>query len=128
MALPNNLFSASNWGRMEDVFANDIPFDQQPTTELIMIDETTDDETFLQSFSRTQSLTLTLDLQLISDDTLDELFVDTDSHPELTHNNLNEVNWRNGVSVSNYIHNLQLPVGVNGCTYSPQLPANPRYS
>jgi hypothetical protein len=93
-----------------------------------MINELTDDETFVQSFSRTQSLTSTLNLQLISDDTLDELFFDTDSPLELTHNNLNEVNRRNAMSVSNYIYNLQLPAGVNGRTYSPPLPANPRYS
>jgi hypothetical protein len=93
-----------------------------------MINELTDDETFVQSFSRTQSLTSTLNLQLISDDTLDELFFDTDSPLELTHNNLNKVNRRNAMSVSNYIYNLQLPAGVNGRTYSPQLPANPRYS
>ncbi|EFX81207.1 hypothetical protein DAPPUDRAFT_317912 [Daphnia pulex] len=82
-----------------------------------MINELTDDETFVQSFSRTQSLTSTLDLQLISDDTLDELFFDTDSPLELTHNNLNEVNRRNAMSVSNYIYNQQLPAGVNELAY-----------
>jgi hypothetical protein len=94
MALPNHriCFSSSDWGRMEDVFADDILFAHQPTHEPIMIDEPTDDETFVQSFSRTQSLTSTLDLKLIADDTLDELFVDRDSHPELTQNILNEVN------------------------------------
>ncbi len=134
MALPNHriYFSASDWGRMEDVFTNDILFTNQPTPEPVVIDDKTDEETImdfgLDSPSRTASQTSTLDLQLISDETLDELFIDADSHPELTHNSVNEVNWRNVVSVSQYIRDLQLPGGVDGRIYSPQLPAHPRYS
>ena len=131
MALPNHriYFSSSDWGRMEDVFTNDILFTNQPTPEPIAMDDQTDDETLLlDSPSRTASRASTLDLQLIADDTLDELFIDAGSHPELTHNSMDDVNWRNVVSVSQYIRDLQLPGGVDGRIYSPQPPAHPRYS
>jgi hypothetical protein len=59
---------------------------------------------------------------------LDELCIDADSHPELTHNSMNEVNWINVVSDSQYIRDLQLPGGVDRRIYSPQLPDHPRYS
>ncbi|EFX81148.1 hypothetical protein DAPPUDRAFT_242656 [Daphnia pulex] len=131
MALPNHriFFSASDWGRMEDVFTDDILFTNQPTPEPMVIEDRTDDEKILlNSPFRTASRTSTLDLQLISDDTLDELCIDADSHPELTHSSMNEVNWRNVVSVSQYIRDLQLQGGVDRRIYSPQLPAHPRYS
>ncbi|EFX81203.1 hypothetical protein DAPPUDRAFT_102735 [Daphnia pulex] len=116
MAFPNHciFFSNPDWGRMEVVFTDDILFTNQPTPEPMVIEERTDDEKILlDSPSRTASRTSTLDLQLMSDDTLDELFIDADSNPELTHNSMNEVNWRNVVSVSQYIRDLQLPGGVD---------------
>jgi len=114
---------------MEDVFTDNILFTNQPTPEPIAMDDQTDDETIiLDSPSRSASRASTLDLQLLSDDTLDELFVNTDSHPELTQDNYNNTNWKNVISISNYIRDLQLPGGVDGRTYTPQLPANPPYS
>jgi hypothetical protein len=58
MALPNHhiFFSASDWGRMEDVFTDDILFTNQPTPEPIVIEDRTDDEKILlNSPSRTAS-------------------------------------------------------------------------
>jgi hypothetical protein len=48
----------------------------------------------------------TVDLTML-DDTLDELYVNPDSHPALTRDAMDQVHWGNTVRISNYMRDLQ---------------------
>ena len=65
------------------------------------------------------SETSTVDLNLLDDTTLDELYVNLDSHPALTRDPMDQVHWGNTVRVSNYIRDLQQPGGVGGRVWTP---------
>ena len=61
----------------------------------------------------------TVDLTLLDDATLDELYVNPDSHPALTRDAMDQVHWGNTVKISNYIRDLQQPGGVGGRVWTP---------
>ena len=64
------------------------------------------------------SETSTVDLNLL-DTNLDELYVNLDSHPDLTRDPMNQVHWGNTIKISNYIRCLQQPGGVCGRVWTP---------
>jgi hypothetical protein len=61
----------------------------------------------------------TVDLTMLDDATLDELYVNPDSHPALTRDAMDQVHWGNTVKISNYIRDLQQPGGVGGRVWTP---------
>ena len=61
----------------------------------------------------------TVDLNSLDDTTLDELYKNLDSHPELTRDAMDQVHWGNTVKISNYIRDLQQPGGVGGRVWTP---------
>ena len=61
----------------------------------------------------------TVDLNSLDDTTLDELYKNLDSHPELTRDPMDQVNWGNTVKISRFIQDLQKPGGVDGRTWTP---------
>jgi hypothetical protein len=61
----------------------------------------------------------TVDLTMLDDTTLDELYVNPDSHPALTRDAMDQVHWGNTVKISNYIRDLQQPGGVGGRVWTP---------
>ena len=63
----------------------------------------------------------TVDLTMLDDTTLDELYVNLDSHPTLTRDPMDQVHWGNTVKVSNYIRDLQQPGGVGGLLLAKKL-------
>jgi hypothetical protein len=65
------------------------------------------------------SETSTVDLNLLDDTTLDELYVNLDTHSALTRDPMDQVHWGNTVRVSNYIRDLQQPGGVGGRVWTP---------
>ena len=50
----------------------------------------------------------TVDLTMLDDTTLDELYVNLDSHP-VTRDSMDEVHWGNTIKTSRYIQDLQQP-------------------
>jgi hypothetical protein len=56
---------------------------------------------------------------MLDDTTLDELYVNLDSHPTLTRDPIDQVHSGNTVKVSNYIWDLQQPGGVGGRVWTP---------
>jgi hypothetical protein len=65
------------------------------------------------------SETSTVFLNLLDDTTLDELYVNLDTHSALTRDPMDQVHWGNTVRVSNYIRDLQQPGGVGGRVWTP---------
>ena len=61
----------------------------------------------------------TVDLTMLDDTTLDELYVNPDSHPALTRDAMDQVHWGNTVRISNYIRDLQQLGGVGGRVWTP---------
>jgi hypothetical protein len=53
----------------------------------------------------------TFALTMLDDTTLDELYVNLDSHPELTRDSMDQVHWGNTIKISRYIQDLQQPGG-----------------
>ena len=60
-----------------------------------------------------------VDLTMLDDTTLDELYVNLDSHPALTRDLMDQVHWGNNVRISNYIRDLQQSDGVGGRVWTP---------
>ena len=61
----------------------------------------------------------TVDLTMLYDTTLDELYVNPDSHPGLTRDAMDQVHWGNTLKISRFIQDLQKPGGVDGRTWTP---------
>jgi hypothetical protein len=58
----------------------------------------------------------TVDLTMLDDTTLDELYVNPDSHPALTRAAIDQVHLGNTLKISRFIQDLHMPGGVDGRT------------
>ena len=61
----------------------------------------------------------TVDLTMLDDTTLDELYVNPDSHLALTRAAIDQVHLGNTLKISRFIQDLQKPGGVDGRTWTP---------
>jgi hypothetical protein len=114
----SSLFTSTDWRQIEYTLESHQftpePIDDASVGEGDDYGSSTDENPDLRPPS-----TSTLDLSLLSDETLDEFFFYLNSHPEITAPN-GYPDWSAEVAVQTYIRDLHKAEGVNGRHFTPQ--------
>jgi hypothetical protein len=108
----SSLLTLSEWEELERIIEAVASLPNLEADLLISDSETeNEDDSSTWMDERSASQASTVDLTLVDNITLDELYGNLDSLPELTRDPMEQVYWGNTIKISRYIQDLQQPGG-----------------